>query len=103
MKAEIYARGPISCGICATDTLEAYQGAAAADIVYEEENAFPQINHIISIVGFGVQGSTPYWVVRNSWGQPWGRQGYFKIVMGQADKNLGIETQCSWAVPVNAY
>jgi len=101
MKAEIYARGSISCGICATDQLEAYQGANAADIVYEEYNAFPMINHIISVVGYGIDQatSTPYWVVRNSWGAPWGIQGYFRIVMGKPDYNLGIESGCTFAVP----
>src|SRR5690242_16628545 len=72
MEAEIFARGPISCGICATDQLEAFQGAAAAgNPIYSEFNPLPISNHIISIVGFGVENGEPYWRVRNSWGQPW--------------------------------
>jgi len=103
MKAEIYARGPISCGIDATDQLEAYQGANAKNEVYQEYNPFPGINHIVSVVGYGIdQGTqTPFWVVRNSWGAPWGIQGFFRIVMGKPDYNLGIESGCTWAVPIN--
>jgi len=101
MKAEIYARGPISCGIMATDKLEAYQGLSAPDVVYKEYSANVWINHILSVVGFGVdKDSTPYWVIRNSWGQPWGINGFFRIVMGQTDYNLGIESGCGFAVPV---
>jgi len=96
MKAEIYARGPISCGIDATAGLEAYKGG-----IYKEYKPDPSINHIISVVGWGVEKNVEYWIVRNSWGQPWGERGFFKIVLGQPSYNLAIETDCCFGVPTN--
>jgi cathepsin X len=65
MKAEIYARGPISCGIDATAKMEKYTGG-----IFHEAGA-TSIDHIISVVGWGVDKTTKdeFWVVRNSWGQ----------------------------------
>jgi len=98
MKAEIYARGPISCGIEATSTFELYTGG-----IYKEYDPNPSINHIISVVGWGAANGTAFWVGRNSWGTPWGETGFFRIVLGQEDYNLGIETDCGFGVPTNTH
>jgi len=92
MQAEIYARGPIGCGMDVTTEFEAYTGG-----IYSQKVLLPQINHEVSIVGWGVENGTSYWKVRNSWGTYWGEGGFFRILMGS--DNLGIETQCDWGVP----
>jgi len=103
IKSEVYQRGPVSCSIMATDGLEAYTGG-----IYSECHDRIMANHIVSIVGFGsdvVNGAeTPYWIVRNSWGAPWGESGLFRIVINNStgpDCNLGIEKHCHWGVPTS--
>jgi len=97
MQAEIYARGPISCGMSVTSNFELYTGG-----VYSEYDPNPSINHIVAVVGWGSEkNGTSFWIVRNSWGTPWGETGFFRIVLGESDYNLGIETDCAFAVPTN--
>lgn len=91
IQAEIYARGPVAAGIDAT-VLENYTGG----IITATQPA--NIDHIISIVGWGTDATVgPYWICRNSWGQYWGEDGWFRIVMGQ--DALGIEDMVSWGTP----
>jgi len=94
MKAEIYARGPIACMMDVTPEFENYTGG-----IFQQFKADPIPNHIISVIGWGVENGVSYWTVRNSWGSWWGETGYFRIVIGDVFKNLGIEMLCSWAVP----
>jgi len=93
MKAEIYMRGPVGCGMEVTANFELYTGG-----IYSESSPDPQINHEISVVGWGVENGTEYWIGRNSWGTYWGEWGMFRMEMHK--NNLGIETDCDWGVPI---
>jgi len=96
MIQEIYQRGPIACGIAVPQSLENYTSG-----IYEDTTGDHNIVHDISVVGFGVENGTKYWVVRNSWGSHWGESGFVRVVRGK--NNIAIETDCAWATPVDTW
>jgi cathepsin F len=57
-----------------------------------------KLDHGVAIVGFGVQDSTKYWTIRNSWGATWGEQGYYRIVRGTGA--CGLNTMVATAIGV---
>jgi len=95
MKADIYANGPISCGMDVTDNFENTYTSG----IYSEVKRFPMINHEIAIVGWGLDEATntEYWIGRNSWGTYWGEMGFFQMKMHS--DNLGIENDCTAGIP----
>jgi len=97
MMNEIKARGPITCAIAVTDELLHYKGG-----IFEDKTGDIKQTHAISVVGWGTSDSgTPYWFVRNSWGETWGENGFFQIVRGK--NNLGIEDSCDYGVPKDTW
>lgn len=97
MKQEIFQRGPITCGISVPDSLlHGYTGG-----IYEDTTGDTNIDHEVSVVGYGQENGVEYWLVRNSWGTWWGEGGFFRVVRGK--NNLMIESDCVFAVPKDTW
>ena len=54
------------------------------------------VNHAVTIVGYGSQAGTDYWIVRNSWGTGWGDKGY--ILMKRGINQCNIETYAQYPI-----
>lgn len=64
MMQEIFNRGPIACPIYSTWYMRYnYTGG-----IYEDTEKYEGTDHVVSVVGWGVENGTKYWIVRNSWG-----------------------------------
>ncbi|EFJ34223.1 hypothetical protein SELMODRAFT_439207 [Selaginella moellendorffii] len=54
------------------------------------------VNHAVLAVGYNRDAPVPYWIIKNSWGESFGLDGYFYMEMG---KNMcGIATCASYPV-----
>lgn len=39
-------------------------------------------DHAVVVIGWGTESDIPYWLIKNSWGENWGDNGYIKIKRG---------------------
>merc|ERR1711871_150208 len=91
MMKEIYNRGPIACNVAADYILNYTTGIAT--------HTATETDHTISVVGWNTDPQEGlYWIVRNSWGEYWGEQGFFNVKSGALAMEQDV---CNWAVPAD--
>ncbi|XP_052012973.1 cathepsin J isoform X2 [Apodemus sylvaticus] len=88
--------GPVSAAIDAShDSFRYYSGG-----IYHEPNCSSNfVNHAILVVGYGFEGNETdgnyYWLIKNSWGEEWGMNGYMKIAKDH-NNHCGIASLASF-------
>ncbi|XP_069356318.1 cysteine proteinase-like [Maniola hyperantus] len=71
--------GPLSIAIDSA-SIHHYNGA----IIHGQSCQSGPINHAVLLVGYGTDSASglKYWIVKNSWGEIWGENGYFRMEKG---------------------
>jgi cathepsin L len=79
--------GPIAVSVDASNW-HAYAGGVFNGCNQEQ----PDINHAVTLVGYGEDNGQKYWTVRNSWSPSYGELGYIRVLRDDDDEtNCGMD------------
>jgi cathepsin B len=81
---DLMTNGPQAVAFTVYTDFETYKSG-----VYKHKTGKVAGGHAVEFVGWGVEDTVPYWLVKNSWNPAWGDGGFFKIARGVGE--CGIE------------
>jgi len=93
MKVAVATQGPLSVALDASHrSFQLYKTG-----VYYEPSCNPEnLDHGVLVVGYGTdEDDGDYWLVKNSWGEKWGEQGYIRVARNR-DNHCGIASLASY-------
>ena len=99
MRLELVNNGPIAVSFEVLNDFLNYKGGIYRHTgLIDKFNPWEITNHVVLIVGYGMEDGVPFWIVKNSWGEDWGEQGYFRIIRGVDE--VSIESMAVAATPL---
>jgi len=83
--------GPVSICYDVTAGFQLYKKGVYSSLLCHDDAK--HVNHAVLAVGYNTtESNEPYWIVKNSWGEEWGMEGYFWIERG---KNMCGLAECA--------
>jgi cathepsin L len=94
LKEAIATVGPVSVAIDATqENFMMYKSGVFLDDTCG--NHPEELDHGVLVVGYGTEDANDYWIVKNSWSESWGENGYIRMARNK-NNMCGIATQASY-------
>lgn len=90
MRKAVYLHGPVNVGMYAYSFLHFPGGIIDFDSK-ECPNGPDDLDHSLSVVGYGTENGVDYWKVRNSWGPFYGENGYLRVKRGANVCGIGLQ------------
>ncbi|KAK6121482.1 hypothetical protein DH2020_044773 [Rehmannia glutinosa] len=98
--ANLVKNGPLAVAINAV-FMQTYMKGVSCPYICSK-----RLDHGVLLVGYGEAGyapirfkEKPYWIIKNSWGQNWGEDGYYKICRGH--NICGVDSMVSTVAAVS--
>lgn len=99
MRLELVNNGPMAVGFEVLNDFLNYKGGIYQHTgLTDKFNPWEITNHAVLVVGYGTEKGVPYWIVKNSWGENWGENGYFRIIRGVDE--VGFESMALATTPL---
>lgn len=90
LKEAVALVGPVSVSMDSSQ-IRHYNGG----VHYQANCSRTHGGHAMLVVGYGSENGLDYWLLKNSFGQSWGDNGYLKIVRNK-DNNCGIASSATY-------
>uniref|UniRef100_UPI0035900DA7 dipeptidyl peptidase 1-like n=1 Tax=Myxine glutinosa TaxID=7769 RepID=UPI0035900DA7 len=101
MRLDLVNNGPVVVGFQVHGDFKYYSSGVYYHTGLDDAfNPFEPTNHAVLIVGYGHDATSglDFWTVKNSWGEDWGEDGYFRIRRGNDE--CAIESIAVAATPI---
>ncbi|KAK1948201.1 Vignain [Phytophthora citrophthora] len=72
---------PVSAAINSGGSFDSYKSGIYSCPNDGDFASSSDINHAIVLVGYGSDGTTDYWILKNSYGASWGEKGFMRLAM----------------------
>jgi len=82
IKQELVTNGPLVLSFEPKEDFMYYQSGLYRSGLNKIHQEWEQVDHAVLLIGLGSEGGQPHWVMQNSWGTPWGEDGFFRMARG---------------------